>query len=201
MARGVSDSAPIETCDAWANEHEHTMARALFAAGTTRPGVDLREDQAALSVLCARPEVDPGRVGCGGLSAGGLRTAFLGGLDDRIRACFCAGFLTTWRDLTLYTGYTHTWMAFAPLRAGKLDFPEILALRAPLPALVQHSVDDPLFVTDEVRKGADAIAQTYALAGAPDAFQYREYPGVHKFDRPMQADAFAFIDAPLRARA
>ena len=34
--------------------------------------------QRALDVLCARPDVDARRVGCAGLSGGGMRTVFLG---------------------------------------------------------------------------------------------------------------------------
>src|SRR5207237_2842709 len=125
----------IHTYNRWAGEHEHIVAKSLFSAGTTWPGVFLRDDQAALSLLCARPDVDAGRVACGGLSGGGLRTVFLAGLDERIRCCFCAGFFTTWQDLLLNKSYTHTWMTYVPLLPHDLDFTEILGLRAPLPTL------------------------------------------------------------------
>jgi len=54
-------------------------------AGTSWPGVFFAEDQKALDVLCARKDVDANRVGCGGLSGGGMRTVFIGGLDPRIK--------------------------------------------------------------------------------------------------------------------
>ena len=79
--------AEIKTYNKFAGEHEHLMAKSLFCAGTTWPGVFTGEDQRALDVLCARPDVDPERVGCAGLSGGGLRTVYLAGLDDRIRCC------------------------------------------------------------------------------------------------------------------
>src|SRR5262249_12714743 len=129
IARGVSDpgseedSEEIRAYNRWAAEHEAIMARGLFCAGTTWPAVTLREDQVALSLLCARPDVDAERVACGGLSGGGLRTVYLAGLDDRIRSCFCAGFMTTWQDLLLNKSYTHTWMTYTPLLARDLDFP------------------------------------------------------------------------------
>jgi cephalosporin-C deacetylase-like acetyl esterase len=55
----------------------------------------------ALDVLCSRDDVDVDRIGCGGLSGGGLRTVFLGGLDPRIKAAVCVGFMTTWKDFLL----------------------------------------------------------------------------------------------------
>jgi dienelactone hydrolase len=57
------------------------MSKSLFSAGATWPGVFPAEDQRALDYLCARPDGDATRVGCGGLSGGGLRTVYLTGLD------------------------------------------------------------------------------------------------------------------------
>jgi dienelactone hydrolase len=205
IARGVRDPGPEEADEEviaynrWAAEHEHIVAKSLFSAGTTWPGITLREDQVALSLLCARPEVDAARIGCGGLSGGGLRTVFLAGLDSRIRACFCAGFMTTWQDLLRHKSYTHTWMTYVPLLPRDLDFPEILGLRAPAPALILHCTDDPLFTNSEVEVCRDILREVYARTGAPEAFCLSVYPGGHKLDAPMQAEAFAWLDDWLRA--
>ena len=102
---GVKDPGPhgtpadIEAYNEWAAMQEHYIAKALFCAGTTWPSLFLREDQAALDVLCSRRDVDAKRVGCGGLSGGATRTIFLAGLDERVRCCFCTGFFTTWSDM------------------------------------------------------------------------------------------------------
>ena len=64
----------IKAYNKFAAEHEHIMAKSLFCAGTTWPGVFTAEDQRALDYLCSRADVDPHRVGCAGLSGGGLRT-------------------------------------------------------------------------------------------------------------------------------
>src|SRR5262249_6336082 len=85
-----AETEDIAAYNSWAGNHESIVAKSLFCGGTTWPALFLRDDQAALSVLRARPDVDPKRVACGGLSGGGLRTVFLAGLDDRIRTCFCA---------------------------------------------------------------------------------------------------------------
>jgi dienelactone hydrolase len=205
FARGVQDPGPEETPEKiiaynrWAGEHEDIMAKALFSAGTTWPGVYLREDQVALSILCARPDVDAERVGCGGLSGGGMRTVYLAGLDDRIRCCVCVGFMTTWQDLVLFKNYTHTWMTYTPLLPRALDFPEILGLRAPQPALVLHCTEDPLFTDSEVQICGQTLTDVYTRAKAPEAFRLSNYPGGHKFDAPMQQEAFAWLDRWLKA--
>ncbi|MFH0920036.1 MAG: prolyl oligopeptidase family serine peptidase [Fibrobacterota bacterium] len=180
--------------NAWAAGHENLMAKSLFSAGTTWPGLFLRDDQAALSVLCGRRDVDPKRVACGGLSGGGLRTVFLAGLDDRIRCCFCAGFFTTWRDFMLNKAWTHTWMTFVPLLPRELDFSEILTLRAPRPTLVQQCDRDPLFTLSEVKRASTMARETYRLANAPNAYRFSLYPGAHVLNAAMQKEAFDWFE-------
>jgi len=54
--RPETEAHIMPTCVA--AETEHIMAKSLFCAGTTWPGVFLAEDQRALDVLCARDDVD-----------------------------------------------------------------------------------------------------------------------------------------------
>jgi dienelactone hydrolase len=191
-------AAGIAAYNDWAADHEHVMAKTLFSAGTTWPGVFASEDRVALDVLCARPDVDPARVGCGGLSGGGLRTVFLAGLDDRIRCTVCVGMMTTWRDHVLHKSYTHTWMCFVPLLPRDLDFPEIIGLRAPLPTLVLNTRDDPLFTRSEMERAAAMLGKVYASSGQPENYRCSWHPGHHQFNRAMQAEAFGWFDRSLK---
>ena len=196
---GLNDDDPekpenIERYNEWAAHHEHIMSKSLLSGGTTWPGVFLREDQRALDVLCARPEVDAARVGCGGLSGGGLRTAYLAGLDSRIQCAVCVGFMTTWRDLVLHKSFTHTWMTYIPILPKYLDFPEVLGLRTPLPTMVLNNNEDQLFTPEEMQRADRILQEVFAKAGASDHYQGNFYAGEHKFDVAMQADAFAWWD-------
>ncbi len=188
----------IEAYNRWAAEHESIMAKSLFCAGTTWPGVFLAEDQRALDVLCSRPEVDADRIGCAGLSGGGMRTVFLAGLDERIRCAVCVGMMTTWRDFLLYKCYTHTWMVYVPLLPRNLDYPEILGLRAPRPTLVLNDSDDELFTLPEMKRAARILQEVYDKARAGQCYRCSFYPGPHKFDLAMQAEAFDWFDQWLK---
>jgi dienelactone hydrolase len=184
----------VNAYNEWAAEHESVMAKSLLCAGTTWAGVWLAEDRRALDVLCTRPDVDPGRVGCCGLSGGGLRTCYLAGLDDRIACAACVGMMTTWRDYMLNKSHTHTWMIYIPHLPRNLDYPEILGLHAPRPALVLNDTEDALFSLREMRR-ADAMLRTiYDSMGSSDHYRCSYYPGPHKFDLPMQNEAFAWFD-------
>jgi dienelactone hydrolase len=188
----------IEKYNRWAGEHEHIMSKSLFSAGTTWPGVWLAEDMKALDILCAREDVDQNKVGCCGLSGGGMRSDFLAGLDDRIQCTVPVGFMTTWNDFALYTAYTHTWMIYVPLLPNELDFPEILGLRAPLPSLVLNNSEDQLFTPNEMKRADNILKEIYAKAGATDHYKASFHPGLHKFDAKMQKEAFEWFDRWLR---
>lgn len=203
LRRGLNDNDPensenIRKYNEWAGEHEHVMSKSLLSAGTTWAGVFYAEDKKALDVLCARQDVDATRVGCAGLSGGGMRTVFMGGLDERIKCAVCVGFMTTWKDLILHKSYTHTWMTYVPILPNELDFPEIFALRAPLPTMVLNDEDDDLYTLPEMKRADKIVGDVYAKAGASERYKCSFYPGPHKFDKKMQAEAFAWFDKWLK---
>ncbi len=199
MRRGLTDNDPenpenIEAYNEWAAAHEHIMAKSLFSAGTTWPGVFFAEDRVALDVLCERDDVDETRVGCGGLSGGGMRTVFMTALDERIKCGVSVGFMTTWKDLVLYKAHTHTWMTYVPLLPNELEFPEVFGLNVEIPTLVQNNIHDPLFTLPEMERADQIQAEVYQKAGNSDRYKGSFHPGPHKFDRMMQEEAFGWFD-------
>ncbi|MDA8426092.1 MAG: hypothetical protein M0Z80_08125 [Treponema sp.] len=184
----------IDRYNAFAGHYESTIAKALFSAGLSWPGLVLAEDRTALAYLASRPDIDPDRLGCCGLSGGGLRANYLAGTDERVRCSVTAGFMTTWADLALHTAYTHTWMIYIPGLPRLMDFPDILAMRIPLPSLVLATRQDPLFTLAEVRRAEATLAASYRKAGAEDRFTMTYYDGPHRFDEPMQEEAFSWFE-------
>ncbi|MBM3728197.1 MAG: hypothetical protein FJW40_22570 [Acidobacteria bacterium] len=188
----------IEAYNRFASNHEHLIAKSLFCAGLTWPGVFCAEDQRALDYLCSRPDIDASRVGCGGLSGGGLRTVYLTGADPRIQCAVPVGMMTTWRDYLLNKCHTHTWMIYIPSLARDLDYPEILGLAAPVPVLVLNNRQDQLFTMPEMERADRILAEVYRKAKASDRYKANFHDGPHKFDRAMQAEAFAWFDKWLK---
>lgn len=203
LRNGLTDDDPenpknIEAYNTWAAAHESIMAKSLFCGGTTWPGVFFAEDRIALDILSARPDVIKDRIGCGGLSGGGMRTVFAAGLDDRIKCAVPVGFMTTWKDFCVYKSYTHTWMIYVPVLPNELDFPEILGLRVPRPTLVLNNTDDELFTLAEMKAADGILSGIYAKAGPSDKYKCSFHPGPHKFDAAMQDEAFAWFDRWLK---
>jgi dienelactone hydrolase len=189
----------IQRYNQFAAGHEHLIAKSLFSAGMTWPGVFVFDDQRALDYLASRADVDATKLGCAGLSGGGLRTVMLTGADERIRCSCCVGMMTTWRDYLLNKCYTHTWMCYVPGLARDLDYPEVLGLGAPNPVLVLNNRQDALFTMPEMERADRILAEVYKKAGAADRYRASFYDGPHKFDLEMQKEAFAWFDRWLKS--
>ena len=138
--------------------------RACYRRGRRGPESTLWKTSGRWMFCAAGRMWMPPRIGCAGLSGGGMRTVFLGGLDDRIKVAVAVGFMTTWREFLLDKSFTHTWMTYVPLLPKDLDFPEILALRAPAATMVLNCREDPLYTLPEMQRADAMIAETFKRA-------------------------------------
>jgi hypothetical protein len=88
-------------------------------------------------------------------------------------------------------------MAYVPGLPRDLDFPEILALRAPAATLVLNCEKDSLFALPEMRRADQILRETYERAGAAERYRCTFHPVGHRFDRAMQREAFEWLDRHL----
>lgn len=177
---------------------ESTVVKSLAYAGLTWPGITAWDDIRTVDYLTTRPEVDPARIGCVGVSFGGWRSLFLAGLDDRIAAGCVVGFMSTVKPMIRRHMDTHSFVHFVPTLHRYLDLPDVVALRAPQPLLVLQCRQDGLFPPSGMEESVARIAAIYKKAGAEDRFSGRFYDVPHRFDVPMQEDALAWFDQQLK---
>ncbi|MBI4873763.1 MAG: acetylxylan esterase [Acidobacteria bacterium] len=177
---------------------ESTLVKSLTYAGLTWPGITTWDDMRTVDYLITRPEVDPERIGCVGVSFGGYRSLLLAGLDERIRAASVVGFMSTVKPMIRRHIDTHSFVHFVPALHRYLDLPDVVALRAPKPLMVQQCRQDGLFPPAGMREAAGKIAAIYAKAGAREQFTARFYDVPHIFNVPMQEDAFEWFDKRLK---
>ena len=178
-------------------QREATLVKGLTLAGLTWPGIVTADDLRTVDYLVTRPDVDPARIGCVGVSFGGHRSLFLGGLDDRIKAACVTGFMCSVRPMIRQHLDTHSFVHFVPQLHRRLDLPDVAGLRAPLPLLVQQCSQDGLFPLTGMQAAVEKLTAIYDKAGARDRFIGRFYDVSHRFSREMQEDAFAFFDKHL----
>lgn len=198
LVRGLGEAGgtrPIDEAEryntaAW--HHEHLLEKYCTVLGTTMAAVVAREDRIALAYLRDRPDTTD-RLGCVGLSGGGLRSALLRATADDLTAAVIVGMMSTYDALLDHSVIDHTWMFFPAGLPAHADWPDLAACRAPAPLLVQYNRDDNLF---PLAGGIDAdarIAAHYRAAGAAPAYTGQFFDGPHKFDREMQRAAFTWL--------
>jgi dienelactone hydrolase len=177
---------------------ESTLAKSLTVLGISWPGIVAWDDMRTVDYLISRPEVDPARVGCVGVSFGGWRSLFLSALDPRIKAGCVVGFMSTIRSMLRAHVDTHSWVHFVPGLHRHLDLPDVVSLNAPRPLLVQQCRRDALFPLEGMEAAVKVVGDVYARAAIADRFTSRFYDVPHQFNVQMQEDAFAWFDAHLR---
>jgi len=175
-------------------QNEQLVARSLFTAGISWPGVMLWDDIRTLDYLSSRPEVDKKRVGCVGLSVGGYRSLMLAALDERIKTAVSAGFMQSYvsqirRNVINTTGLTFHLVGLFRY----LDLPDLSALIAPRPALFINGSKDGLFNQEGLKAAYEKIQRCYAKAGVPERQVCRLYDSRHEFNPEMQAEAWQWL--------
>jgi len=198
VTKKKSSATYMNAYNKFAGGHEHVLAKTLFAAGTTWPGVFAYEDRKSLDYLATRKEVDMKRVGCGGLSGGGLRSIFLAGLDSRVKCGLCVGFMSTLEELLPKHVQCHTWMLYLPGLAKYLDLPDLISLRVPAPLMVQYDKEDSLYALKGQVEADKKLKAIYRKSGFKNNYSGKFYPGPHKFDAQMQEEAFAWFEKWLK---
>jgi hypothetical protein len=139
----------------------------------------------AIDYLASRPEVDPKRIGCTGISGGGTMTSYLMALDDRIQAAAPGCYLTTFRRLLETIGPQDAEQnIFAQLAAG-MDHADYILMRAPKPTLILTATRDYF----DIGGSWDTFRQAkrwYARHGYAERVDLFETDDKHGFPQPMR---------------
>ncbi|MHB9133554.1 MAG: alpha/beta hydrolase family protein [Armatimonadota bacterium] len=173
---------------------EDAVAKSLFWAGITWPGILAWDDMRTVDFLLTRPEVDAQRIGCVGLGMGGMRGILLGALDPRVKAVCSVGWMTTLADMLEDKVGRQSWANVIPGLTGLFDWPDVAGLHAPDPLLVMQGSVDPYFPLDGYQKAAERLRSIYSKAGAPGNLDVGLFDVGHVFTREMQRQAWAFFD-------
>jgi len=179
---------------------EQLVARSLLAAGITWPGVMLWDDLRTVDYLATRPEVDPHRLGCVGLSVGGYRSFLLAALDPRIKAAIDVCWMSSFGFHIKQHVVNSIGLTFHIAGLYRfLDLPDLAALIAPRSVLVINGSQDRLFPPQGVETAFRKIEQCFRKAGVPERQRCRLYDAPHQFNVEMQDDAWGWLDRALHA--
>ena len=173
---------------------EQLVARSLFTAGITWPGIMLWDDIRTLDYLSQRPDVDRRRLACADFSVGGYRSLMLAALDEQIKTAVSVGFMQSYRYQIRRNVIDSTGLTFHLAGLFRyLDLPDLSALIAPRPALFMNGSRDTLFNQEGLQAAYVKIGQCYEKAGVPTRQLCRLYDVPHQFNADMQAEAWPWI--------
>jgi len=192
------ENIAIRAFNNFCSRHEEIMAKYIFASGTTWTGILTHGDRIAVDYLLTRPEVDPGRIGCMGLSIGGFRSAFLFGLDPRIKAGVVAGWFPSFpRQMSNYFRW-HTWMVYVPRMLEFFDLPDVASLNAPRPLMIMNCSQDLLYTMESMEAAAKKMSDIYNKMNASGHFKTNWYDVPHSLTIEMQDDAIQWLEQWLK---
>jgi dienelactone hydrolase len=173
---------------------EQLVARSLFTAGITWPGVMLWDDLRTLDYLASRPEVDARRLGCVGLSVGGYRSFLLSALDPRVKVAVVVGWMSSFASHVRRHVINSIGLTFHIVGLYRyLDLPDLAALIAPRSILVINGSRDRLFPLEGVKSAFDKIEKCFRKAGVSERQRCRFYDAPHQFNVQMQAEAWEWV--------
>jgi dienelactone hydrolase len=184
----------IKEFNARAAQNEPLVGRTIYAAGFTWSGVMYWDDIRTVDFLLTRPEVDPKRIGCVGLSVGGLRACHLAALDERVKAAVVVGWMASFpAQLRKHIRNTIGHTKLVPGLYRYLDYPDVASLALPSALLVINGSRDALFERDGVKACFDKLAACYQKAGVAEKLRTRLYDRPHEFNAEMQAEAWSWL--------
>ena len=162
---------------------EHTLLNAgCNLLGSSLAAYEYWDNSRALNYLESRSDIDKNRLGVYGSSGGGTQTAYLIGLEDRLKvASICSYFSQRERVLELSGASDGCQHVPGEGKAG-IEIADWVTMFAPKPVLVMSGRYDFVDYWGAVQ-GSNELTQVYAAMGAKDRFRLLSTEGGHGMPR------------------
>ncbi len=152
-----------------------------YPLGQTVTGMWTWDLHRLLDYIESRPDCRKGKIGCAGLSGGGLQSLWASALDERIGCAVISGYMYGYKESLLYM-HGNCSCNYVPHLWEYVDMGDIGALIAPRPVLVETGTRDSLNGVsglENVRSQMDIIRNAFRLLNAEDAVKHDIFEGEH----------------------
>jgi len=143
-----------------------------------------------------RPDCDPDRIGCAGLSGGGLQTLFFAAIDTRIRCACTSGYFYGAMESLLEMNENCD-CNYVPNLWRYFDMGDIASLIAPRALIIETGAQDDLngkSGIDNVMSQFDITKRIYKLSGFEEKLVHTVFDAGHKWNG---ADVYPFFQKYL----
>jgi dienelactone hydrolase len=154
-----------------------------YPLGQTVTGMWTWDLHRLVDYIQSRPDCIAGRIGCAGLSGGGLQTLWAAALDRRIRCAVISGYLYGYKQ-SLLDMHQNCSCNYVPHLYEYVDMGDIAALIAPRPLLIETGTKDPLNGAggmQNVLAQVATIRKAYRLLQAAPLLRHDIFEGEHRW--------------------
>ncbi|MCX6585762.1 MAG: prolyl oligopeptidase family serine peptidase [Acidobacteria bacterium] len=144
----------------------------------------------ALDYLLSRPEVDPHRVGVTGNSGGGMMTAYLAAVDDRLKVAAPSCYITSSKSLMTQLGPQDAERNLFPWLSAGFDFPDLIYAFGLKPDLVLSAIRD-FFPIGGARSTVAEAKRVYDQFGQGNKLSMVDADDGHGYTKPRRLAAYA----------
>jgi dienelactone hydrolase len=154
-------------------------AGAALLLGETMIGWRVHEVMRTIDWIETRRELDSARVGCMGVSGGGMATLFAAALEPRIKAALVSCYLNTFRDCVM--SLSHCIDNYIPGILNWAEMYDVAGLIAPRAAFYESGERDNIFPVAASRASFERIRKMYEVFGVPASTEQEVFDRPHSF--------------------
>lgn len=176
-------------------EHSYAGAQA-FLFGSSQALHATWDGIRGIDYLLTRQEVDPQRIGVHGLSGGGTQAAYIGALDERVKALASSNYVVGHRRLLESIGPQDGEQNLHNGLAMGLDHADFFEVRAPRPSLIVSTTRD-FFSIQGARETYAEVKRAYKVLGQPDNVGMVEDDYEHGYTEKTREGIYAFFQKHL----
>ncbi|MEH7386261.1 alpha/beta hydrolase family protein [Bacillus sp. JJ1521] len=156
----------------------YSLASQLLLYGKTLAGLRVFECQRVLDFMEEYEEIDATRIGCMGISGGGLVAAFTSILDKRIQATVISGYTNTFKGSIM--NRRHCLDNYVPGILQSAEMPELIGLMVPRPLFIESGKMDHLFPVKETENAIEQIKSIYSERNVEHLVHWQLFEGGHE---------------------
>lgn len=173
--------------------NEHTLVGiGAILNGESTASYRIWDGIRALDYVCSRPEIDPKRVGCTGVSGGGTLTSYLMALDERIIAAAPSCYITSLEKLFATIGPQDAEQNITGQVGFGMNHSDYITMRAPRPTLILSGTKD-FFNIEGTWVSYREAKRIYTMLGVPEKVDLVETDTTHGYPKGQREPMVRFM--------
>lgn len=162
------------------------IASQLLLVGKTLAGLRVEECRRLIDFTQSLKQVDETKIGCMGISGGGLVAAFTTILDERIKAVVISGYTNTFKGSIM--DRRHCLDNYIPRILEYAEMPELIGLIAPRSLFIEAGIHDHLFPYEHVSAALEKLQEIYKVHDAEKQLANDFFEGGHEISGEKSYD-------------